>query len=81
MDAVCLLMGRQTSEQGATIPTVRNPILYTVLSREGRVVDMASSDGEGVLPTSPSIHHTFFEHIMAFLYFKERSHMHIFMFI
>ena len=46
MDEACILMGQQTNEQGATIPTNYATPLYTVLSCECRVVDMASSDGE-----------------------------------
>ena len=81
MDEAFILMGRQTSEQGATIPTKSATPLYSGLSCECRVVDMASSDGERALPTSPPIHHTFFEDIMTFLSFKERSHPHIYMYI
>ena len=81
MDEACILMGLQTSEQGATIPTESTTPLYTSLSCECRVVEMASSDGERAQPTSPPIYYTFFEDIMTFLYCKERSHPHIYMYI
>ena len=35
-------------------------------------------DGEGTLPTSPPIHHSFFEDTNK-ISFKERSHQHIYM--
>ena len=44
-----------------------------------RDADTASSDGEGALPTSPPIHHSFFVDIICFVFFKERSHSHIHM--
>ena len=58
-------MGRQTSKLGRPCPLNSQPHLIPLLGYlfigKVRDADTASSDGEGALPTSPPIHHCFFE--------------------
>ena len=64
-------MGRQTSELGATMPIKFTTPSYTVVVifiGKVRGEDTASSEGEGALPTSPPILHSFFEDIIKFLF-------------
>ena len=63
-------MGQQTSELGATKPIKFTTPSYSVVGifiGKVRGADTASSDEEGALPTSPPIHHSFFEEIIKFL--------------
>ena len=78
VDETCTFMGQQTSELDATMPIKFTTPSYTVVGifiGKVRDADTASSDGEGALPTSPPIHHSFFEDIIKFLFFrKDRTH-------
>ena len=74
VDETCTFMGRQTSELDATMPIKLTTPSYTVVGifiGKVRDADTASSDGEGALPTSPPIHHFFFEDIINFFFFRK----------
>ena len=63
-------MGQQTSELGATMHikfTTPYSTVVEIYIGNVRDADTASSDGEGALPTTPPIHHSFFEDIIKFL--------------
>ena len=79
VDETCTCMGRQTSELDATMPIKFTTPSYTVVGIficNVRDADTASSDGEGALPTSPPIHHSFFEDIIKFLFLGKIAPTH-----